>query len=73
MCIGLSVPQTSDLFIFGNSISHTIAAVLLVPIAERIGSSLEEPHPRLLIMVSSFPTNVVDDTLIHARRRRPPL
>lgn len=37
------------------SISHTIAAVLLVPIATRIGESLEDPHPRLLIMVSLFP------------------
>lgn len=36
-----------------SSISHTIAAVLLVPIAERIGDSMSEPHPRLLIMVSS--------------------
>lgn len=35
-----------------DSISHTIAAVLLVPIAEKIGSAMEEPHPRLLIMVS---------------------
>jgi hypothetical protein len=33
------------------SISHTIAAVLLVPIATRIGESLNDPHPRLLIMV----------------------
>jgi phosphate transporter len=38
-----------------DSISHTIAAVLLVPIATRIGESLEEPHPRLLIMVSLCP------------------
>ena len=37
-----------------NSISHTIAAVLLVPIAERIGDSLSEPHPKLLIMVSAL-------------------
>jgi len=37
-----------------SSISHTIAAVLLVPIAERIGDSMSEPHPRLLIMVSSM-------------------
>ncbi|ORY35603.1 SPX domain-domain-containing protein [Naematelia encephala] len=35
-------------------ISHTIAAVLLVPIATRIGDSLDEPHPRLLIMATAL-------------------
>ncbi|PKI85360.1 Pho91p [Malassezia vespertilionis] len=33
-------------------ISHTIAAVLLVPIAAEMGASLADPHPRLLIMVT---------------------
>ncbi|CAD6892333.1 unnamed protein product [Tilletia controversa] len=33
-------------------ISHTIAAVLLVPIAAQVGDSLSEPHPRLLIMAT---------------------
>lgn len=35
-------------------ISHTIAAVLLVPIAAQVGESLETPHPRLLIMVTTL-------------------
>lgn len=35
-------------------ISHTIAAVLLVPIAERIGTSMADPHPRLLIMATAL-------------------
>lgn len=35
-------------------ISHTIAAVLLVPIAARIGDSMSEPHPRLLIMATAL-------------------
>ncbi|WFC98622.1 low-affinity phosphate transporter [Malassezia yamatoensis] len=33
-------------------ISHTIAAVLLVPLAAQIGESLTEPHSRLLIMAT---------------------
>ncbi|CDW97603.1 hypothetical protein [Sporisorium scitamineum] len=33
-------------------ISHTIAAVLLVPIAAQVGESLDHPHPRLLIMAT---------------------
>ncbi|PWN51228.1 SPX-domain-containing protein [Violaceomyces palustris] len=35
-------------------ISHTIAAVLLVPIAAQVGESLEDPHPRLLIMATAL-------------------
>ncbi|PWY97005.1 SPX-domain-containing protein [Testicularia cyperi] len=35
-------------------ISHTIAAVLLVPIAAQVGESLENPHPRLLIMSTAL-------------------
>lgn len=35
-------------------ISHTIAAVLLVPIAAQVGESLDTPHPRLLIMAATL-------------------
>ncbi|EST08630.1 SPX, N-terminal [Kalmanozyma brasiliensis GHG001] len=35
-------------------ISHTIAAVLLVPIAAQVGESLATPHPRLLIMATTL-------------------
>ncbi|SPC66321.1 probable PHO91 - similarity to Pho87p and Pho90p [Ustilago sp. UG-2017b] len=35
-------------------ISHTIAAVLLVPIAAQVGESLQTPHPRLLIMATTL-------------------
>ncbi|KAL9936273.1 hypothetical protein V8E36_005115 [Tilletia maclaganii] len=38
--------------IVATFISHTIAAVLLVPIAAQVGDSLTEPHPRLLIMAT---------------------
>lgn len=59
---GLSVWQILAVFslvvmVIATFISHTIAAVLLVPIAARIGDSLEDPHPRLLIMVRS-PVNI---------------
>ncbi|KAL7422800.1 low-affinity phosphate transporter [Cryptotrichosporon argae] len=40
--------------VIATFISHTIAAVLLVPIATRIGQSLDDPHPRLLIMVTAL-------------------
>lgn len=35
-------------------ISHTIAAVLLVPIASQVGDSLSTPHPKLLIMATAL-------------------
>ncbi|KAN0064002.1 low-affinity phosphate transporter [Thecaphora frezii] len=35
-------------------ISHTIAAVLLVPIAAQVGESLDQPHPRLLILATAL-------------------
>ncbi|GHJ86009.1 hypothetical protein NliqN6_2411 [Naganishia liquefaciens] len=40
--------------VIATFISHTIAAVLLVPIAEKIGSAMEDPHPRLLIMATAL-------------------
>lgn len=52
--MNLSHPTVESLFMLALSISHTIAAVLLVPIATRIGDSLDEPHPRLLIMATAL-------------------
>jgi len=43
LCIGLVV---------ATFISHTVAAVLLVPIAARVGESLDPAHPQLLIMAT---------------------
>lgn len=37
--------------VISTLVSHTIAAVLLVPVAAQIGSSMGTPHPRLLIFV----------------------
>jgi phosphate transporter len=38
--------------VIATFISHTIASVLIVPVAAEIGNAMESPHPRLLIMVS---------------------
>ncbi|GAA6036484.1 hypothetical protein JCM8097_003529 [Rhodosporidiobolus ruineniae] len=40
--------------VIATFISHTIAAVLVVPIAAQIGSAMEVPHPRLLIFATSL-------------------
>lgn len=35
-------------------VSHSIASVLIAPIAAQIGDALEPPHPRLLIMATAL-------------------
>jgi phosphate transporter len=35
-------------------ISHTIASVLLVPIAKEVGENLPDPHARLLIFITAL-------------------
>ncbi|KAK4050233.1 low-affinity phosphate transporter [Microbotryomycetes sp. JL201] len=40
--------------IIATLISHTIASVLVVPIAAQIGAAMEVPHPRLLIFSTAL-------------------
>ncbi|GAA5954427.1 hypothetical protein JCM21900_006807 [Sporobolomyces salmonicolor] len=40
--------------VIATFISHTIAAVLVIPIAAQIGAAMEVPHPRLLIFATSL-------------------
>lgn len=40
--------------VIATFVSHTVASVLLVPVAAQIGSAMEIPHPNLLVMVSHF-------------------
>lgn len=40
--------------IVATFISHTIATVLLAPIAAQVGDRLDTPHPRLLIMATTL-------------------
>lgn len=35
-------------------VSHSIASVLVAPIAARIGDALDPPHPRLLVMATAL-------------------
>lgn len=35
-------------------VSHTVAALIVVPLVSEIGNSMEDPHPRLLIMISAL-------------------
>ena len=40
--------------VIATIVSHTVASVLIVPIAAQVGAALEVPHPSLLIMVSAI-------------------
>lgn len=40
--------------IIATFVSHTVASVLLVPVAAQIGEAMEVPHPNLLVMVRSI-------------------
>ncbi|CCU98320.1 unnamed protein product [Malassezia sympodialis ATCC 42132] len=51
---GILVILVSVGLVVATFISHTIAAVLLVPIAAQMGANLAEPHPRLLIMATAL-------------------
>lgn len=35
-------------------VSHTVAALIIIPLIEEIGKSLPDPHPNLLVMASAF-------------------
>ena len=38
------------ILIIATFISHTVAAVIVVPIVAQVGGEMDDPHPRLLIM-----------------------
>ncbi|OWB84668.1 hypothetical protein B5S33_g3318 [[Candida] boidinii] len=51
----------SILLIFGililtmaTFVSHTVAALIIVPLVAEIGNSLPDPHPRILVLASAF-------------------
>lgn len=35
-------------------VSHTVAALIIIPLIEEIGKSLPDPHPNLLVMAAAF-------------------
>lgn len=42
------------ILIMATFVSHTVAALIIIPLVSEIGSNLPDPHPRLLIMVSAL-------------------
>jgi phosphate transporter len=42
------------ILVIATFISHTVAALIILPIVAQVGAGMDEPHPRLLVMVSLF-------------------
>jgi di/tricarboxylate transporter len=40
--------------VIATFISHTVAALIVLPIVAKVGSQLADPQPRMLVMVISF-------------------
>lgn len=37
--------------VFATFVSHTVAALIILPIVQQVGEKLTPPHPNLLVMV----------------------
>lgn len=42
------------ILVMATFVSHTVAALIVIPLVKEIGNELPEPHPRLLIMASAL-------------------
>ncbi|KAF8322610.1 SPX-domain-containing protein [Clavulina sp. PMI_390] len=51
---GIVLVLSGVVLVVSTFISHTIASVLLVPIALEVGQNLGEPHPNLLIFITGL-------------------
>lgn len=42
------------ILVLASFISHTVSALIVLPLVKSIGEQLEDPHPRLLVMISAL-------------------
>jgi phosphate transporter len=47
---GILVVFSSLILVIATFISHTVAALIILPLVDNVGRGLEEPHPNLLVM-----------------------
>jgi phosphate transporter len=47
---GILVVFSSLILVIATFISHTVAALIILPLVDNVGKGLEEPHPNLLVM-----------------------
>lgn len=42
------------ILVMATFVSHTVAALIIIPLVSEVGNSMPDPHPRLLIMASAL-------------------
>ncbi|KAI9804721.1 MAG: hypothetical protein M1825_001089 [Sarcosagium campestre] len=51
---GLLVVFSAMILVVATFISHTVAALIILPLVQQVGSGMDEPHPNLLVMGSAL-------------------
>ncbi|KAI9839507.1 MAG: hypothetical protein M1819_002132 [Sarea resinae] len=51
---GVLVVFAALILVIATFISHTVAALIILPLVHQVGASMEEPHPNLLVMGSAL-------------------
>lgn len=55
---GVLVVFSSLILIVATFISHTVAALILLPLVQQVGENMDHPHPNLLVMGSALMCSV---------------
>ncbi|KIH93511.1 phosphate transporter [Sporothrix brasiliensis 5110] len=51
---GVLVVFSTLILVIATFISHTVAALILLPLVNNVGADMDEPHPNLLVMAGVF-------------------
>ncbi|KAK6535264.1 low-affinity phosphate transporter [Orbilia ellipsospora] len=51
---GVVVTFAALILVIATFISHTVAAAIILPVVAQVGAQMEDPHPRVLVMVSAL-------------------
>ena len=55
---GVLLVFSSLILVVATFISHTVAALIMLPLVRQVGVSMDEPHPNLLVMASALMCSV---------------
>ncbi|KAJ5893801.1 transporter [Penicillium taxi] len=55
---GVLLVFSALILVIASFISHTVAALIVLPLVRQIGVSMEDPHPNLLVMASALMCSV---------------
>ncbi|KAL4778943.1 SPX domain-containing protein [Aspergillus varians] len=55
---GVLIVFSALILVIATFISHTVAALIMLPLVRQIGVSMEDPHPNLLVMASALMCSV---------------